>query len=93
MTSNVDPQSEVNPEYSEGNDEAEDPTEFIDIDAAETAVGLVQVVNNHSLFFLDNFYFFTKKTDFQVIFRLFTASVRSRPPGPPAVPGVFISVI
>ena len=41
MTSNVDPQSEVNPEYSEGNDEAEDPTEFIDIDAAEMAVGLV----------------------------------------------------
>ena len=47
MSSNVDPQSEVNPEYLEGNDEAEDPTEFIDIDAAETAVGLVQVVNNH----------------------------------------------
>ena len=30
-----------------------------------------------------------KKTDFQAIFRLFMASVRSRQPGPPAVPGVF----
>ena len=37
---------------------------------------------------LCNFYFFTKKNDFRAIFRLFTASVRSRPPGPPAVPGV-----
>ena len=31
-----------------------------------------------------------KKGDFRAIFLLFTASVRSRPPGPPAVPGVFI---
>ena len=29
-----------------------------------------------------------KKGDFRAIFLLFTASVRSRPPGPPAVPGV-----
>ena len=35
---------------------------------------------------------FTKKTDFRAIFRLFSASVWSRPPGPPAVPGVFTSV-
>ena len=33
-----------------------------------------------------NFYIFTKKqTDFQVIFQLFTARVRSLPPGQPAV--------
>ena len=30
-----------------------------------------------------------KKADFRAFFRLFTASVRSQPPGPPAVPGVF----
>ena len=35
-----------------------------------------------------NFYFFTKKADF----RLFRASVRSWPPGPPEVPGVFIQL-
>ena len=36
------------------------------------------------------FYFFTKKKlIFRPFFLLFTASVRSRPPGPPAVPGVF----
>ena len=29
-----------------------------------------------------------EKTDFRAIFLLFTASVRSRPPGPPLVPGV-----
>ena len=34
-------------------------------------------------------FFYKKKTDFRAIFRLFMASVRSRPPGPPAVPGVF----
>ena len=41
---------------------------------------------------LGNFYFFIKKSSF---FRLFTASVRSRPPGPPAVPGVlyFVNII
>ena len=33
--------------------------------------------------------FLLKKADFRVIFRLFTASVRSQPPGPPAVSGVF----
>ena len=31
-----------------------------------------------------------KRADFFAFFRLFTASVRSRPPGPPAVPGVFL---
>ena len=30
-----------------------------------------------------------KKSDFSDVFLLFTASVRSRPPGPSAVPGVF----
>ena len=30
-----------------------------------------------------------KKTDFRAFFLLFTASVRSQPPGPPLVPGVF----
>ena len=39
-----------------------------------------------------NFFCFKKKADFRAIFLLFTASVRSRPPGPPAVPGVFILV-
>ena len=35
---------------------------------------------------IGNFYIFTKKqTDFQVIFQLFTARVRSLPPGQPAV--------
>ena len=34
--------------------------------------------------------FLRKKADFLAIFRLFTASVRSRPPGPSAVPGVLI---
>ena len=33
------------------------------------------------------------KNDFRPFFLLFTASVRSRPPGPPAVPGVFITEI
>ena len=33
--------------------------------------------------------FLRKKGDFQVFFKLFMASVRSRPPGPPAVPGVY----
>ena len=37
-----------------------------------------------------DFYFFTKKNDFWAIFILFTASILSRPPGPPAVPGVLI---
>ena len=32
-----------------------------------------------------------KRGDFQAIFLLFTASVRSRPPGPPEVPGVLLS--
>ena len=36
------------------------------------------------------FIFFAKKSWF---FRLFTTSVRSRPPGPPAVPGVLIFVL
>ena len=41
------------------------------------------------IFLFGNFYFFTrKKVDFLAIILLFTASVRSRPPGPPAVPGV-----
>ena len=36
------------------------------------------------------FYFFKKKRCFfPAVFLLFMASVRSRPPGPPAVPGVF----
>ena len=39
--------------------------------------------------FFGNF-FFTKKTDFRVFFRLFKASVQSWPPGPPAFPGVFL---
>ena len=30
---------------------------------------------------------------FRTFFLLFTASVRSRPPGPPAVPGVFCKII
>ena len=38
---------------------------------------------------LGNFYFLTKKMIFLAFFLLFKASVRSRPPGPPAVPGVF----
>ena len=38
-----------------------------------------------------NFIFLRKKnTNFLAVFLLFTASVRSRPPGPPAVPGVFL---
>ena len=42
-----------------------------------------------------NFYLFLwKKADFQVFFRLFTASVWLRPPEPPAVPGVlYITII
>ena len=32
-----------------------------------------------------------RKSDFLAIFRLFMASVRSRPPGPPLVPGVFFT--
>ena len=39
------------------------------------------------------FIFLRKKTDFRAFFLLFTASVRSRPPGPPAVPGVFRLVL
>ena len=35
-----------------------------------------------------NFIFLRKKGYFSDFFLLFTASVRSRPPGPPAVPGV-----
>ena len=46
-----------------------------------------------NIFFGGNFYFFYwKKTDFRAFFRLFTASVQSRPTGPPANPGVFGSV-
>ena len=44
-------------------------------------------------FLLVYFHFLTKKTDFQAFFRLFTASVWSRPPGPPAVPGVFAFIL
>ena len=40
-------------------------------------------------FFWENFIFLRKKGDFSDVFLLFMASVRSRPPGPPAVPGVF----
>ena len=36
------------------------------------------------------FIFFTKKNDFRAMLQLFTASVRSRPREPPAVPGVLI---
>ena len=32
--------------------------------------------------------FLQQKTDFQAFFQLFKASIRSRPPGPPPVPGV-----
>ena len=39
------------------------------------------------------YFFYEKKADFRSIFRLFTASFRSRPPGPPAVPGVFVKDI
>ena len=39
---------------------------------------------------LVNFIFLRKKGDFSDVFSVFTASVRSRPPGPPAVPGVFL---
>ena len=43
--------------------------------------------------FLGKFYFFTeKKLIFSAVFLLFTASVRSRPPGPPAVPGVLLTI-
>ena len=38
-----------------------------------------------------NFNFLKKKTDFSSVFQLFTASVRSRLPVPPAVPGVLIN--
>ena len=42
------------------------------------------------IFWGGKFYFFKKKKlIFQTFFLLFTASFRSRPPGPPAVPGVF----
>ena len=34
-------------------------------------------------------FFYEKKAYFSAVFLLFTASIRSRPPGPPAVPGVF----
>ena len=43
-------------------------------------------------FFGVNFIFLRKKGDVWTFFLLFTASVRSRPPGPPAVPGVFSKV-
>ena len=43
-----------------------------------------------NIFFLGKFYFFKKKGDISDVFLLFTASVRSRPPGPSAVPGVFV---
>ena len=42
-------------------------------------------------FFVGNFYFFYGKELILAFFRLFTASIQSRPPGPPAVPGVFFS--
>ena len=35
-------------------------------------------------------FFLRKKNDFRPFFLLFTASVRSRPPEPPLVPGVFV---
>ena len=35
-------------------------------------------------------FLFRKKTDFRPFLLLFTASVRSRPPGPPLVPRVFV---
>ena len=41
------------------------------------------------MIFLGNFFFYEKNPDFQAFLKLFTASVRSLPPGPPAVPGVF----
>ena len=50
------------------------------------AVGFIKNI------FLGNFNFLKKKTDFSAVFLLFTANVRSRPPGPPAVPGVFSNV-
>ena len=34
-----------------------------------------------------------KKVIFRTFFLLFTASVRSRPPGPPAVPGVLPNIL
>ena len=40
-------------------------------------------------FFEVNFILLRKKLIFRTFFLFFTASVRSRPPGPPAVPGVF----
>ena len=43
------------------------------------------------IFFFGNFHFVTKIADFRAFFLLFTASVRSRPPGPPGVPGVFLT--
>ena len=38
-------------------------------------------------------FFLRKKTNFRAFFLLFTASVRSRPPGPPLVPGVLARII
>ena len=38
-----------------------------------------------------SFFSFLMKADFRVFFLLFMASIRSRPPGPPAVPGVLLS--
>ena len=34
--------------------------------------------------------YYGKKTDFHAFLLIFTDSVRSQPPGPPAVPGVFV---
>ena len=41
------------------------------------------------IFFGVNFIFLRRKTDFLAVFSAFTASVRSWPPGPPLVPGVY----
>ena len=62
-------------------------------DFLRPAFGHGHLGHPQSLEYLGNFYFFTKKNDFRAIFRLFTASVWSRPPGPPAVPGVLITII
>ena len=50
-----------------------------------------QKIYAKKIYFLQvNFIFLRKKADFLAFFLLFTASVRSRPPEPPAVPGVLV---